>query len=125
MHSMVRGDSFGAWATVARGTGNLANAFLLQLRDGRVVAAYRNHELGADGKATRYRLTVLSEIAERAATAKANGLWARVEPRGLRVSDPLSGSARTSEPPVLHSAYLYTGCKSGYFAQTTVEITVK
>ncbi|KAM5534109.1 hypothetical protein V8D89_012290 [Ganoderma adspersum] len=71
MRSTDGGKKFGPWGTVAHWheTGNLDNfTFLLQLRDGRVVAAYRNHELDADREATRYRLTASYYSTENSAT---------------------------------------------------------
>ena len=83
------GQTFGALGEIARSTGDLDNAFLLQLANGDVVAAFRNHDLDAGGNPTFYRLTTsvsrdggrswvfLSQIAQRAATAAKNGLWVR------------------------------------------------
>ena len=80
------GNAFSAWGSIASGTGDLDNTFLLQLPNGNVVAAFRNHDL-VNGKATYYRITAcvstdggktwkfLSQVAERAATATNNGLW--------------------------------------------------
>ncbi|TRM63308.1 glycoside hydrolase family 93 protein [Schizophyllum amplum] len=81
------GQSFTALSTIATSPGDLDNAFLLQLGDGTVLAAFRNHDLDSNGNPTYYRLTVcsssdngaswtyLSQIAERAATSTKNGLW--------------------------------------------------
>ena len=83
------GQTFAALGEIARSTGDLDNAFLLQLANGDVVAAFRNHDLDAGGNPTFYRLTTsvssdggrswvfLSQIAQRAATAVKNGLWVR------------------------------------------------
>ena len=65
---------------------DLDNAFLLQLPNGHIIAAFRNHD-EAGGKPTFYRITVcvstdggqswsfLSQVNQRAATATNNGLW--------------------------------------------------
>ncbi|KAM5537171.1 hypothetical protein V8D89_009104 [Ganoderma adspersum] len=80
------GNTFSAWGSIASGTGDLDNTFLLQLPNGHVVAAFRNHDL-TNGEATFYRITAcvstdggktwtfLSQVAERAAAATKNGLW--------------------------------------------------
>ena len=45
------GQTFSAWGTIATAPGDLDNAFLLQLANGNVVAAFRNHDT-ADGTPT-------------------------------------------------------------------------
>ncbi|EJF66027.1 neuraminidase [Dichomitus squalens LYAD-421 SS1] len=80
------GSTFGAWGTIATSPGDLDNGFLLQLPNGNVVAAFRNHDMSGSAY-TYYRLTAcvstdggrtwtfLSQIDQRAATATNNGLW--------------------------------------------------
>ncbi|RDX56566.1 glycoside hydrolase family 93 protein [Lentinus brumalis] len=81
------GKTYTALGTIGQSTGDLDNAYLLQLANGDVVAAYRNHDLDANRNPTFYRLTAsishdkgktwsfLSQIAQRSATATKNGLW--------------------------------------------------
>ncbi|RPD66328.1 glycoside hydrolase family 93 protein [Lentinus tigrinus ALCF2SS1-7] len=81
------GKTFTALGEIARSTGDLDNTFLLQLANGDVVAAFRNHDLDANGNPTFYRITTsishdkgktwvfLSQVNQRAATATKNGLW--------------------------------------------------
>lgn len=88
-------DSGASWTTigsVAQGpaaTQELDNPFPLQIASGgRIIYAYRNHDIDAStGDYTYYRITVsysddyglnwlyLSQVIERAATATNNGLW--------------------------------------------------
>ncbi|KIK59418.1 glycoside hydrolase family 93 protein [Collybiopsis luxurians FD-317 M1] len=73
--------------TIAQSTGDLDNCYLLQLANGDVVAAFRNHDLNSAGQYTEYRITTcishdsgatwtfLSQVEDRVATATNNGVW--------------------------------------------------
>jgi Neuraminidase (sialidase) len=68
-------------------TSDVANAFPLQLPSGRILFAYRNHDLNPDRSYATYRITLsysddggstwayLSDVDVRQATAIKNGLW--------------------------------------------------
>ncbi|KAG8986855.1 hypothetical protein FRB94_011210 [Tulasnella sp. JGI-2019a] len=80
------GKTFAAYGSIATGTGDLDNPYLIQLASGRVLASFRNHDLNSAGVATYYRITVcysdtngaswvfLSQADQRAASG-VNGLW--------------------------------------------------
>ena len=110
------GNTFSAWSTIATSPGDLDNGFLLQLPNGNVVAAFRNHDLSGSTY-TYYRLTAclstdggktwsfLSQINQRAATSTDNGLWVSLSvlqgfgllfPRFRCIGGYLEGSKRNS-----------------------------
>ncbi|KAF5388922.1 hypothetical protein D9757_005136 [Collybiopsis confluens] len=80
-------QSFSPRGTIAQSTGDLDNCYLLQLANGDVVAAFRNHDLNSAGVYTEYRITTsishdlgvswvfLSQVEQRVATATNNGVW--------------------------------------------------
>lgn len=49
------GSTWSALGTIAQGTGDLDNPFLLQLPNGHIVATFRNHDLNSAGAYTYYR----------------------------------------------------------------------
>lgn len=84
------GNSWHLTGTAARkpsASGTLNNPFLLQLPSGRILLAYRNHDVDSSGKFTTYRITLsssddrgaswqfLSDAVVAAATPSKNGLW--------------------------------------------------
>jgi hypothetical protein len=80
------GQTFGAWGTIASQNNDCDNPNIIQLRDGSLVATFRNHDLDSSGAHTFYRITAskstdmgrswtfLSQVNQRAA-AGVNGLW--------------------------------------------------
>lgn len=80
-------NTFSPLGTIAESTGDLDNCYLLQLANGDVVAAFRNHDETSAGVYTFYRITTsistdggaswefLSQVDQRAATVTNNGLW--------------------------------------------------
>lgn len=79
-------NTFSPLGTIAQSTGDLDNCYVLQLANGDIVAAFRNHD-ESGGVYTFYRITTsistdggatwtfLSQVDQRAATATNNGLW--------------------------------------------------
>ncbi|KAF8316546.1 glycoside hydrolase family 93 protein [Clavulina sp. PMI_390] len=84
--STDNGNTWTSLGTIAQGTGDLTNSFLLQLSNGDVFATYRNHDLDSSGAYTYYRITAsistdggatwkfLSQVDQRAKDG-VNGLW--------------------------------------------------
>ncbi|KAF8313893.1 glycoside hydrolase family 93 protein [Clavulina sp. PMI_390] len=84
--STDNGNTWSALGTIATGTGDLDNAFLVQLNNGHVVATFRNHDKNSSGAYTYYRITAcistdggatwafLSQVDQRTASG-VNGLW--------------------------------------------------
>ena len=86
------GHTFVAHGEIARSQGDLDNLFLLQLANGHIVAAYRNHDVNANRDPTFFRITTslsrdggrtwefLSQVAQRTAipSPNKNGLWVSV-----------------------------------------------
>ncbi|KAF8316545.1 hypothetical protein DL93DRAFT_2056274 [Clavulina sp. PMI_390] len=84
--STDNGNTWTSFGTIAEGTGDLDNTFLIELANGDVVATFRNHDLNSSGDYTYYRITAcistdggetwtyLSQVDERAASG-VNGLW--------------------------------------------------
>ncbi|KAE9395910.1 hypothetical protein BT96DRAFT_922475 [Gymnopus androsaceus JB14] len=69
-------NTFSPLGTIAESTGDLDNCYLLQLANGDVVAAFRNHDETSAGVYTFYRITTsISTDDQRAATVTNNGLW--------------------------------------------------
>ncbi|KAK7005645.1 Sialidase domain-containing protein [Favolaschia claudopus] len=78
--------TFSAWGTVATGTGDLDNLFLMQLANGDILATFRNHDRNGNTY-TLYRITAcishdngrtwsfLSQVDQRTPTTAKNGLW--------------------------------------------------
>ncbi|KAJ7623700.1 glycoside hydrolase family 93 protein [Roridomyces roridus] len=85
VRSTDNGNTWTAWGTVAQGTGDLDNIDLIQLANGHIVAAFRNHDL-TGSTYTFYRITTsvstdngktwsfLSQVIQRAPSG-VNGLW--------------------------------------------------
>ncbi|KAI5841391.1 Sialidase [Morchella snyderi] len=87
--TIVRSTDNGlTWAShgeVTRGVGDIDNGFLLQLADGRILCAFRNHSKDATtGAATTYRITICvssdngatwSYLGTPETAAPPNGLW--------------------------------------------------
>ncbi|KAH8913831.1 glycoside hydrolase family 93 protein [Atractiella rhizophila] len=88
------GSSFVTWGTIASQTNDLDNPHLVQLRDGSILATFRNNDK-VNGAYSYYRITAcrstdggktwsfVSHVAERAASG-VNGLW---EPFGRVAND--------------------------------------
>lgn len=56
--STDNGNSWNAYSEVTRGVGDIDNGFLLQLSNGRILCAFRNHSKNGDGAYTVFRITI-------------------------------------------------------------------